>query len=264
MCGIHRSNHLGGAAMADFTGKVAIVTGSATGIGETIARRLFTGGASLILVGHDRGGLDRLQHEIDPQGSRCRVIDGDVRDPAALDRAVSEAENVFGGLHIAVNNAGTTGPADTLIEDLSLNDWENVIGTNLTGMFLSLKAQLPAIVRSGGGAVLNLSSANGVVGLAGLAAYTTTKHGVVGLTRSVALEYADKNVRVNCIGPGYVATPRMKEMPEAALEMLAQVHPLGRLATMDEVAEFAAFLVSDRASFCTGGFYAIDGGYTAR
>lgn len=248
--------------MSDFVGKVALVTGSATGNGEAIARRLSAGGARLVLVGHDGEGLERLRGEIDPE--RCRAVEGDVRDPAALERAVAEAETAFGGLHIAVNNAGTTGPAGSLVEDLSLDDWEAVIGTNLTGMFVSLKAQLPAIVRSGGGAVLNLSSANGIVGLAGLAAYTTTKHGVVGLTRSVALEYADKNVRVNCIGPGYVATPRIKEMPEEVLETFAQAHPLGRLATVAEVAEFAAFLVSDRASFCTGGFYAIDGGYTAR
>ncbi len=139
-----------------------------------------------------------------------------------------------------------------------------MIATNLTGMYLSLKAELPLIVKSGGGAVLNLSSANGVVGVAGLAAYTTTKHGVIGLTRSAALEYADKKVRVNCIGPGYVATPRMNEMPREALDMLGQMHPLGRLATRDEVAELAAFLVSDKAAFCTGGFYPIDGGYTAQ
>jgi NAD(P)-dependent dehydrogenase (short-subunit alcohol dehydrogenase family) len=100
--------------------------------------------------------------------------------------------------------------------------------------------------------------------LPGLAAYTTTKHGVIGLTRTAALEYADKNVRVNCIGPSYVATPRMNEMPREAFDMLGQMHPLGRLAAREEVAEFAAFLVSDQASFSTGGFYPVDGGYTAQ
>jgi NAD(P)-dependent dehydrogenase (short-subunit alcohol dehydrogenase family) len=250
--------------MPDLSEKVAVVTGAATGIGESIARRLFAGGARVVVVGHDKSGMDGLLKDVDPGGARSRAVEGDVRDAECAANAVSVAEEAFGGLHIAVNNAGITGPGDTLIEDLSLDDWKAVIGTNLTGMFLSLKAELPLIVKNGGGAVLNLSSANGVVGVAGLAAYTTAKHGVIGLTRSAALEYADKNVRVNCIGPGYVATPRMNEMPRGALDMLGQTHPLGRLATREEVAEFAAFLVSDKASFCTGGFYPIDGGYTAQ
>jgi NAD(P)-dependent dehydrogenase (short-subunit alcohol dehydrogenase family) len=259
-----RASQAGAKLMSDLREKVAVVTGAATGIGESIARRLFAGGARLVVVGHDKSGLDGLLKDIDPGGARSRAVEGDVRDAVCVANAVSVAEEAFGGLHIAVNNAGITGPGDTLIEDLSLDDWEAVIGTNLTGMFLSLKAELPLIVKNGGGAVLNLSSANGVVGVAGLTAYTTAKHGVIGLTRSAALEYANKNVRVNCIGPGYVATPRMNEMPREALDMLGQTHPLGRLATREEVAEFAAFLVSDKASFCTGGFYPIDGGYTAQ
>jgi NAD(P)-dependent dehydrogenase (short-subunit alcohol dehydrogenase family) len=249
--------------MSEFDGKVAIVTGAATGNGESIARRLFAGGAMLVVVGHDKHGLETLLEEIDPGGSRSRAIEADVRDPDGMAEAVSLSKRAFGGLHFAVNNAGITGPGATSVENLSLEDWEAVIGTDLTGMFLSLKAELPLIVKSGGGAIVNLSSANGVVGLAGLAAYTTAKHGVVGLTRSVALEYADKNVRVNCIGPGYVATPRTREMPQAELEAMAHQHPLNRLVTREEVADFAAFLLSDKAGFCTGGFYPIDGGYTS-
>lgn len=152
--------------MSEFEGKVAIVTGAATGNGESIARRLFSGGAALVAVGHDRHGLDSLLAEIDPDGSRSRAVELDVRHPEEVAKAVAGAEAEFGGLHLAVNNAGTTGPGDTLIEELSLEDWEAVIGTGLTGTFLSLKAELPAIVRSGGGAIVNLSSANGVVGLA--------------------------------------------------------------------------------------------------
>lgn len=243
---------------------VAIVTGAATGIGESIVRRLFADGACVVLVGHGKSGLLDLARDIDPSGSRTRIVAGDVRDPECMQKAVEIAEDAFGRVHVAVNNAGLTGPGETLIEDLTLDDWNAVLGTNLTGMFLSMKFELPAIVRSGGGAILNLSSANGAVGLAGLAAYTATKHGVVGLTKSAALEYAHKKVRVNAIGPGYVSTPRMREMPTEIMEGIAVLHPMGRLATREEVADFAAFLLSDRASFCTGGFYPVDGGYTAQ
>lgn len=248
----------------EFKGKAALVTGAATGNGEAIARRLFQGGASVILAGHNKKDLEALARDMDKTGKNCIGFEADVRDLKAMQDAVAVAIKTFGGLHLAVNNAGKTGPAETLIADLAPEDWEDVISTNLTGMYTSLKAELPAILKSKGGAIVNLSSGNGVVGVAGLAAYTTTKHGVIGLTKSVALEYADKNIRVNCIGPGYVATPRIKEMGEEALEAMGQLHPMGRLATREEVAEFTAFLLSDRASFCTGGFYPLDGGYTAR
>ncbi len=248
----------------EFDKRSALVTGAATGIGEQVARRLFAGGAAVTLVGHDGDALERLRRALDPDGARALAVEADVRDEAAMHEAVRRAVASFGALHLAVNNAGLTGPHDTLLEDLSLETWNSVIETDLTGMFLSLKAELPAIVAAGGGAIVNLSSANGIVGVAGISAYTAAKHGVLGLTRAVALEYAEKKVRINAIGPGYVATPRMLEMPQEALDGMAALHPLQRLATREEVAEFAAFLLSERASFCTGGFYPIDGGYTAR
>lgn len=250
--------------MALLKNRVGIVTGAATGNGETIARTLYREGAAVVLVGHDGEGLKSVANSLDETNDRIAWIEGDVRDQQTMQRAVELARNRFGGLNLAVNNVGVTGPAGTLLEELTLEDWEEVISTDLTGMFLSLKAELPAMVAGGGGAIVNLSSANGVVGVPGIAAYTCAKHGVVGLTRSAALEYASKGVRVNCIGPGYVSTPRMNMMPGDALDALAALHPMGRLATRQEVADFVVFLLSEKAGFCTGGFYPLDGGYTAQ
>lgn len=246
----------------EFVGKVALVTGAATGIGEAIARRLAQGGANLVIAGHGSAALGRLEQALGREQSRA--IEIDVRDEQAAARAVDLAVSSFGALHLAVNAAGLPGPAGLVTEEVPADDWRMVIDVDLTGTFLCMKAELPRIVACGGGAIVNLSSANGLVGLAGMAAYSAAKHGVVGLTRTAALEYADRGVRVNCVAPGYVATPRMLLAPKDVLAAMAAAHPIARLASCEEIAELVAFLLSDSSRFITGAAMPIDGGYTAR
>lgn len=235
-----------------FDGYVALVTGAGTGNGEAIAERLHAGGAEVALVGRRLSPLLEVCGRIDPAGERTLAIEADVSDADAVLRAVEQTVQGFGKLDLAVNNAGIPGPAGTPVQDLEIDTWREVIATDLTGVFYCLKYEIPPMLTAGSGSIVNLSSANGLVGLPGMAAYTTAKHGVIGLTRSVALELADSNIRVNAVVPGYVATPRILESGPDAVDWMASVHPIQRLASRDEVAELVIILLSARASFTTG------------
>ncbi|WP_127752635.1 SDR family NAD(P)-dependent oxidoreductase [Devosia sp. 1566] len=246
--------------MSEFVDKTALVTGAGSGIGEATARALHGAGARVFVGVHTLEQAQRLQRELPGiVAAPC-----DVRDPAAVERMVAQAVAAFGRLELCVNCVGITGPAPTPIADYDPTVWAEVIATDLTGMFHCLKYQVPALAAAGTGAIVNLSSANGVVGIPGMAAYTAAKHGVVGLTRSAALELANIGIRVNAVAPGYVATPKVLAAGEDALTLFRQSHPMGRLAEPEEVAEFILFLLSPRSAFATGAVYALDGGYTAQ
>lgn len=248
----------------EFTGKTALVTGAGTGIGEAIAERLFAGGASVGLVGRSPDSVQAVCRRIDPKGVRTLAIEADVRDPQAMEAAVKRVVERLGKLDLAVNNAGVTGPAGVPLQDIGVEVWQEVIETDLTGVFYSMKYEIPAMLANGSGAIVNMSSANGLVGLAGMAAYTAAKHGIIGLTRSAALELAESNIRVCAVAPGYVATPRIMDAGKEVTDWMAGVHPLKRLATREEVADLVAYLLSERAAFMTGSVHSIDGGYTAQ
>lgn len=248
----------------EFKGKVAFVTGAGTGNGEAIAERLYAGGASVVLASRCLAPVQVVCKRIDPEGARTLPLEADVRDPRAMESAVKRTIARFGKLDLAVNNAGITGPAGVPVQEVEVEIWRDVIDTDLTGIFHSMKYEIPAMLANGSGAIVNLSSANGIVGLPGMAAYTAAKHGVIGLTRSAALELAESNIRVCAIAPGYVATPRIMESGKEVTDWMASVHPMKRLATREEVADLVAYLLSDRAAFITGSVHSIDGGYTAQ
>lgn len=247
-----------------FSGKTVIVTGASAGLGEAIASELFRRDANVVIAGRNPEAVPATAQRLDPSGQRAIPVIADVRDPDSVRQMVETTVEKFGGLHLAVNNAGITGSHETEIPDVDIDEWNDVIATDLTGMFHCLKYELPAMIDSGGGAIVNLSSGNGIVGVPGLSAYTAAKHAVIGLTRSAALEFGRRNIRINCIGPGYVATERMQMIGQDALDMIAEDNPMGRLAKPQEVADLVAFLLSEDASYVNGAFYPMDGGLTAR
>ena len=245
-----------------FQDKVAIVTGGASGIGAAIVRDLADEGATVIIADFDEDGAIRLADELGRD--RATPFGVDVSDPQAVEATVAFAVAQFGGLHLAVNNAGIGAPA-TKLADIAIDDWHRVMGVDLHSVFYGLKYEIPAIIASGGGAIVNMASILGAVGWAGSAAYVTSKHALLGMTKTAALDYADQNIRINAVGPGFVTTPALeKTMTDDERSGLAALHALGRLARPEEVAALTSFLLSDRASFMTGTYYPVDGGYLAR
>lgn len=248
----------------DFSGKSAIVTGGASGIGAAIARQLAKGGAKVLVADLDKAAADRLATEITAAGGNAVGFSVDVSQADQVEAMVTKAVELFGGLHLAVNNAGIGGPAAPTGE-YPLEGWHKVIDVNLHSVFYGLRYQIPALLNSGGGAIVNMASILGSVGFAQSPAYVAAKHAVVGITKSAAIEYAKQNVRVNAVGPGFIDTPLLsKNLTPEALGYIKSLHPVGRLGTADEVAALTLFLLSDEASFITGSYHLVDGGYVAQ
>jgi NAD(P)-dependent dehydrogenase (short-subunit alcohol dehydrogenase family) len=250
----------------DLAGRVALVTGGASGIGRASAELFAARGASVMIADlHGVAASGSAAAISGETSSRVEAIEVDVSDPEQVVAMVAATVDVLGGLDIAVNNAGTPGTYNP-IADQQLDDWQRTIGVNLTGTFLCLQAELGVMAEAGSGAIVNVASAAGLMGFANLPAYVASKHGVVGLTKSVALEVARSGIRVNAVCPGNVHTPMLEGFAggdEKVLQGMGRVTPIGRLAEPGEIAQAIVWLCSDAASFVTGHAMAVDGGVLA-
>jgi len=250
--------------MNSLENKVAVITGAGSGIGRAAAI-LFAANKIKVVVSDidEKGGMETVSI-INDKGGDSIFIKSDASSAADNAALVDSTVKKYGALHYAFNNAGIGGPLG-LTGEYPIDGWEKVIAINLSGVFYGMRYQIPAILNSGGGAIVNMSSILGNVGTKLSSAYVAAKHGVVGLTKAAALEYADKNIRINSVGPVYIETPLItKTLSMEVIENLVKLHPLGRLGQPEEVAELVLWLCSPKASFVTGAYYPIDGGYLAR
>jgi len=249
-----------------FSGKVAIVTGASSGIGKCVAELYAKEGAAVILSDINEASGEKTAEQIRLAGGKACFIPADLSESSACRRMVEAALEKFGRLDYACNNAGIGGENNPTA-DYSLEGWQQIIAINLSGVFYCMKYEIPAMLQTGGGAIVNMASVLGQVGIAGAPGYVAAKHGVVGLTKNAAIEYAAHNIRINAVAPAFISSTRMTDKLEGnpkVQNFLSSLHPMKRLGKPEEVAGLVIWLSSEKASFVTGACLPVDGGYLAR
>src|SRR5690554_6131879 len=246
--------------MHGLDGKVAIVTGGGSGIGRSVALSFAREGVKVMVTDVDEKGGAETVRLIEEKGGEARFFKTDVSNAAEVEQLVRATVEAFGALHFACNNAGIGGAAAP-VGEYPIDGWDRIIGINLSGVFYGMRYQIPEMLKCGGGVIINMASILGNVGTQNAVGYVAAKHGVLGLTKGAALEYANQNIRINAVGPAFIKTPLIQEIDE---NTLVPLHPMGRLGNPEEIAELVLFLSSEKASFITGGYYAADGGYLSQ
>ncbi|MCI0790032.1 MAG: SDR family oxidoreductase [Chloroflexi bacterium] len=253
---------------ADLDGKTALVTGGGSGIGRATSLAYAQEGARVVVADVNVEGGEETVQLIKEAGGEAILVHADVAKPEDTQAMVAQAVEAFGSLDCAFNNAGISGGTDRrLTADYLEEDWDRVVGINLKGVWLCMKAEIPQMLKQGGGAIVNTASVAGLVAITGTVAYIAAKHGVTGLTKAAALEYAKSGIRVNSVCPGYIQTPMVQGIfveNEGFEERVASRHPIGRLGEPSEIAAAVIWLSSDAASFVTGHNMPVDGGYVAQ
>jgi len=243
-------------------GKVALVAGASRGIGAVTARAFAQAGAAVVLAARDKDALESVAEGIRAEGGKALAVPTDVGDPASVEQLVQQAERTFGQLDAAFNNA-TDGPMPAPLAELDPEGFDRAIRTNIRGTFLGMKYEIPAMLRAGGGAIVNMASLAGLQGVANLAGYAAGKAGIIALTKVAALDYADQGIRVNVVAPGPILTHHLAAAGEEAQRLAGLSTPMRRVGRPDEVAATVVWLCSDQSSFVTGATLPIDGGQYA-
>ncbi len=244
-----------------FTDKVVFITGAASGIGRAAALAFAAEGARLAILDRSADALKAVQGSLENAGAEVLSKACDVSSPDQVEAAIKQVVERFGRLDIAFNNAGVENKAAP-VHEVDLSEWDRILGINLRGTFLCMKHELAQMVKQGGGVVVNTSSGAGIRGVQGGAAYAASKHAIIGLTRSAALDYAKQNIRVNAVLPGNIETPMMDRFTGGDIQKAIDLEPVGRLGKPDEIAEAVLWMASDLGGFVTGAATVIDGGWS--